>query len=124
MVAVNLKHGYVAGMLSQRFCLGPYDVRVEVMLDALLEFAEEIDPKASPDPPLPFGIARAVQSGQDEATAHEQSRAKCPFRADLDKVDERFVLRCDVNHWCCPQPDPTWRLGRWLHRCRTAGISD
>jgi hypothetical protein len=39
-----------------------------------------------------------MQRGQHKASAHEQSRPKRPFGADLDEIYEWLVVRCDDDH--------------------------
>jgi hypothetical protein len=69
-----------------------------VIFVTLLQIAEEIYTKAFTGLPLPLGITRAMQRGENQATAHEQSRPECPHRADLDEIDKRFVVGCNLDH--------------------------
>jgi hypothetical protein len=98
---VDLEDGNVGRILPQSVGSGPdYPRAVVAFLPFLYpaQLTQRVYASVIAHPPTIVRIADAMQRGQHEAAAHEQSRSERSFGADLDEVDEWLVVRCDDDH--------------------------
>jgi hypothetical protein len=98
-----------------------------VALLSFLQLTKRVYADVIADLPSIFRVAYAMQRGQNEAAANQQSRTKCSFGANLDEVDEWLVVGCDNDHRRLSLQlgltrDLPFRF--WLHGRRPAGITD